>query len=121
MALKRPLEVDESDTLRVPKLIKLNSDKFQKVCLNFVLSSSSRCIKLVQALFDALKGQPTIGRLKRARLHTLKGLCEEFGFLIALQNRSCAKSDYVSAITPWIKEHKFSVCSFLYRFVLQMT
>lgn len=39
MALKRPLEVGElePDTLRVPKLVKLNGDKFQKVCLKFVL------------------------------------------------------------------------------------
>lgn len=38
MALKRPLEVDEPETLeRAPKLIKLDSDRFQKVRLNFSL------------------------------------------------------------------------------------
>jgi hypothetical protein len=38
MALKRPLEVDEPETLeRAPKLIKLDSGGFQKVRLNFSL------------------------------------------------------------------------------------
>lgn len=38
MALKRPLEVHGPETLeRAPKLIKLDSDEFQKVSFNFFL------------------------------------------------------------------------------------
>ncbi len=65
----------------------------------------------MQALFDALKGQPTVWRLKNARLHVLKRLCEEFGLLKSLQTSNYTKSDYVSAIMPFVDQRNYPVSS----------